>query len=68
MVEGVNGRVFGDAEGLVRVLEGLLDGEKGEGERERLREGIEGRGTLYAGEKWGSWEEKWEKVVLPLLS
>jgi len=66
--DGVNGRVFVDAGQLVGQLAGLLvGGDGGEGERRRLRRGIEAEGTLYAGERWGDWETHWGRVVRPLL-
>jgi beta-1,4-mannosyltransferase len=62
--DGVNGRLFRDAQGLNKVLVELLsgfEGEEGTTSLQDLRKGVE---------RWrggGDWSETWDRVLLPHL-
>jgi len=51
VTEGVNGRGFGSAEELTRILEGLFVGKGGE--LGRLREGVSEEGKRRWDDEWG---------------
>lgn len=59
VVDGVNGRVFGDDKGLRDLLLELCnDGKEGQDKLLRLKEGV-GRGKR--------WEQNWKETVLPIV-
>ncbi|KAG0655115.1 mannosyltransferase [Rhodotorula mucilaginosa] len=70
--DGQNGRTFKTAKELFALLSVLLAGfpNNETPELDSLRNGI--KTARYGGagvdEAWGSWDENWDRVVLPLLS